>query len=149
MITGPTTPTPGEWGYLVQVSANPLRDVRFRGGYSYADDKVGEQKVKTQEAEQGLATLRYDLPWPVVIEGGYEYLAKLNIFGEGKSGDVRKTPSLMVSWTPWDDHSFSADFERERRTDYTAGGRVFVYNRANAGYTYSRLYLFLLARPDA
>jgi hypothetical protein len=148
MITGPTSLAPAEWGYLVQLSANPLRDVRLRGGYSYADDKVGEQKVKTQEAEQGSLKLRYDLPWPVVVEGGYEHLGELHIIGAGRSGDIRRTPSLMVSWTPWNDHSFSADFERERRTDYTAGGRVFVYNRANAGYTYSSWLGLTLSYED-
>jgi hypothetical protein len=53
------------------------------------------------------------------------------------SGDIKRIPSLTVSWTPWDDHSFSTKFEREEKTDYTAGGRIFIYNRADVGYTYS------------
>jgi hypothetical protein len=61
----------------------------------------------------------------------------LDIFGEDVSGDIKRTPSLAMSWTPWDEHSFSTKFEREEETDYTLGGRVFVYNRADAGYTYS------------
>lgn len=137
MITGPDSPSSGEWGYYVQASANPVTDVRVRGGYSYADDKVGENDVKAEEVEQYFGNVRYDLPWPVVVEGEYEYLGKLHIFGEDVSGDIKRTPSLAVSWTPWDEHSFSTKFEREEETDYTAGGRVFVYNRADAGYTYS------------
>ncbi len=137
MLTGPGSLTPSEWGYYAQVSANPVRDVRVRGGYSYADDQVGEQDVKTGEIEQYLANVRYDLPWPVVVEGQYEQLGKLQIMGEDVFGDIRRMPSLTVSWTPWDDHSFSTGFEREEKTDYTAGDRIFIYNRAEAGYTYS------------
>lgn len=137
MITGPDSPSRGEWGYYVQASANPVNDVRVRGGYSYADDKVGENDVKAEELEQYFANVRYDLPWPVVVEGQYEHLGKLEILGEDVFGDIKRTPSLTMSWTPWDDHSFSTKFEREEKTDYTAGGRVFVYNRADVGYTYS------------
>jgi len=136
MITGLDSPSSGEWGYYVQASANPVSDVRARGGYSYADDKVGENDVKAVEVEQYFANVRYDLPWPVVVEGGYEYLGKLNYFGEDKSGDIKRTPSLAVSWTPWDSHSFSTKFAREEKTDYTVAG-VFVSNRADVGYTYS------------
>ena len=137
MITGPDSPSPGEWGYYVQASANPVSDVRVRGGYSYADDKVGENDVKAVEVEQYFANVRYDLPWPVVVEGGYEQLGKLQITGEDIFGDIRRTPSLTASWTPWDAHSFSAKFEREEKTDYTVDGRIFIYNRADVGYTFS------------
>lgn len=138
MLTGPDPQAPpSEWGYYVQASANPVTDVRVRGGYSYADDKVGENDVKGHDVEQYFGNVRYDLPWPVVVEAEYEHLGKLNYFGEDVSGDIKRTPSLAVSWTPWDDHSFSTKFEREEETDYTLGGRVFVYNRADAGYTYS------------
>ncbi len=137
MITGPGSPSRGEWGYYVQASANPVNDVRVRGGYSYADDKVGENEVKAEEVEQYFANVRYDLPWPVVVEGEYEQLGKLQISGEDIFGDIRRMPSLAVGWTPWDAHSFSTKFEREEKTDYTVGGRIFVYNRADVGYTYS------------
>jgi hypothetical protein len=138
MITGPDPKSPpGEWGYYAQASANPVNDVRIRGGYSYADDKVGEQEEKANEIEQYFANVRYDLPRAVVVEGEYEQLGKLLIIGEDVSGDIRRTPSLTVSWTPWDDHSFSTKFEREEKTDYTEGGRIFIYNRADVGYTYS------------
>ncbi len=137
MITGPGSPSRGEWGYYVQASANPVTDVRVRGGYSYADDKVGEKDVKAEEVEQYFANVRYDLPWPVVVEGEYEQLGKLQISGEDIFGDIRRMPSLAVSWTPWDAHSFSTKFEREEKTDYTVGGRIFIYNRADVGYTYS------------
>jgi hypothetical protein len=138
MITGPGPLTPpGEWGYYVQASANPVSDVRVRGGYSYADDKVGENDVKAEEVEQYFANVRYDLPWPVVLEGEYEQLGNLHISGEDLSGDIRRMPSLAVSLTPWDAHSFSAKFEREEKTEYTLGGRIFIYNRADVGYTFS------------
>ncbi len=137
MITGPDSTTSGEWGYYVQASANPVNDVRVRGGYSYADDKVGENEEKNNEVEQYFANVRYDLPWPVVVEGNYEQLGKLLYIVEDISGDIRRTPSLAVSWTPWDAHSFSTKFEREEKTDYTQGGRIFVSNRADVGYTYS------------
>jgi hypothetical protein len=137
MITGPDSPDPGEWGYYVQASANPVNDVRVRGGYSYADDKVGEREEKANEVEQYFANVRYDLPWPVVLEGEYEHLGKLNYSGEDVFGDIRRTPSLAVSLTPWDAHSFSAKFEREENTEYTLGGRIFIYNRGDVGYTYS------------
>jgi hypothetical protein len=136
MITGPGSPNPREWGYYVQASANPVTDVRVRGGYSYADDRVGEDHIKNEEVEQYFGNVRYDLPWPVVLEGEYEYLGKLDIFGEDVSGEIKRTPSLAVSWTPWDEHSFSTKFEREEETDYT-NDDVFVYNRADVGYTYS------------
>ncbi len=136
MITGPDSPSSGEWGYYVQASANPVTDVRVRGGYSYADDRVGEDYIKNEEVEQYFGNVRYDLPWPVVLEGEYEYLGKLDIFGVDVTGEIKRTPSLAVSWTPWDEHSFSTKFEREEETDYTNDG-VFVYNRADVGYTYS------------
>lgn len=137
MLTGPDSPSRGEWGYYVQTSANPISDVRFRGGYSYADDRVGENDVKAEELEQYFANLRYDLPWPIVVEAAYEHLGKLQYLGMDIFGDIRRMPSLTVSWTPWDDHSFSTKFEREEKTDYTVGDRVFVSNRADVGYTYS------------
>jgi len=138
MITGPLSGGyGGEWGYYVQGSANPVTDVRVRGGYSYADNAVGDVAEKTVEIKQYFGNVRYDLPWPVFVEGGYESLADVNYVGEAKYGDIRDTPSLKVGWTPWDAHSFSGEFERESRTDYGAEGRVFIYNRANAGYTYS------------
>jgi hypothetical protein len=141
MITGPDSLTPGEWGYYAQASANPLTDVRVSGGYSYADDKVGENDVKGEEVEQYFGNVRYDLPWPVVVEGEYEYLGNIHIAHTGVSedvtGDIKRTPSLAVSWTPWDRHSFSTKFEREEKTDYTEAGRIFIYNRADVGYTFS------------
>ncbi len=137
MLTGTGSASRGEWGYYVQASANPISDVHVRGGYSYADDKVGENDVKAEELEQYLADVRYDLPWSVVVEGAYEHLGKLQYLGMDVFGDIRRTPSLTVSWTPWDDHSFSTKFEREEKTDYTAGGGIFIYNRADVGYTYS------------
>jgi hypothetical protein len=141
MITGPGSPNPSEWGYYVQASANPVTDVRVRGGYSYADDRVGEDHIKNEEIEQYFGNVRYDLPWPVVVEAEYEYLGKLDyaylVSGVDVSGEIKRTPSLAVGWTPWDEHSFSTKFEREEETDYTLGGRVFVYNRADVGYTYS------------
>lgn len=141
MITGPDSLTRGEWGYYVQASANPVTDVRVRGGYSYADDKVAENELKAEEVEEYFGHVRYDLPWPVVVEGEYEYLGNLHFAPTGTgvdiTGDVKRIPSLTVSWTPWDDHSFSTTYEREERTDYTAAGQVFTYNRADVGYTYS------------
>lgn len=138
MITGPDPVTPrGEWGYYVQASANPVGDVRVRGGYSYADDRVGEHEEKNNEVEQYFTNVRYDLPWPVFVEGEYEHLGKLNYSGEDVFGDIRRIPSLAVGWTPWDAHSFAAKFVREEKTDYTVDGRTFVYNRADVGYTYS------------
>jgi hypothetical protein len=137
MITGPESLEAGEWGYYVQGSANPVEDVRVRGGYSYADDVVGDVTEKTHEIKEYFGTARYDLPWPVFVEGGYESIADLHFIGDITTGDVRDTPSLKVGWTPWNDHSFSAEFAREERRDYTAGDRVFIYNRGNVGYTYS------------
>jgi hypothetical protein len=136
-ITGGENGTPGEWGYYVHGSANPVTDVRVRGGYSYADDLVGDAAEKTREVKQYFGTVRYDLRWPVFVEGGYESLKDLYFVAGETNGDIRDTPSLKVGWTPWDDHSFTGEFERERRTDYTNEGRIFTYNRANAGYTYS------------
>ncbi|HUU57500.1 MAG TPA: DUF6029 family protein, partial [bacterium] len=137
MITGPGSSEPGEWGYYVRGSANPVTDVRVSGGYSYADDKVGDVEEKTREVKEYFGNARYDLPWPVFVEGGYESITDLSFYFGSIFGDIRDTPSLKVGWTPWDAHSFSGEFERERRTDYTFEGRVFTYNRGNAGYTYS------------
>jgi hypothetical protein len=135
MLTGANEPS--EWGYYVQGTANPVTDVRVRGGYNYADNKVGDVEEKTAEIEEYFGEVRYDLPWPVYVQGGYDSISDLTFIGDVKSGDIRATPSLLVGWTPWDAHSFTGEFEREERTDYTNEGRIFVYNRANAGYTYS------------
>ncbi len=138
MITGATGLSPGEWGYFVQATATPLRDLRIRGGYSYADDVVGEQTEKTQMVKEYFAKLRYDFPGDVdvVLEPGFEYLADVLYLGALRSGEMRRIPSAKVSWTPFDDHSFFAKVERERRMSYTVD-EEFIDNRIGGGYTYS------------
>ncbi|UCH78665.1 MAG: hypothetical protein JSU81_01570 [Candidatus Coatesbacteria bacterium] len=138
MITGSEGQgPPSEWGYFAQVTANPVDDVRFRGGYNYADNAVGELTEKDEFVEGYFANARYDLPWPVVVEAGYEYVGDVNYILGVPYGDTRSIPSLAVAWTVTDDHSISAEAEREERRDFTWGGRLYTYNRGSLGYTYS------------
>ncbi|MGD8718674.1 MAG: DUF6029 family protein [Candidatus Zixiibacteriota bacterium] len=140
-IVGPDSLGGGEWGYYVQATGNPTDDVRLRGGYSYADNVVGDVEEKTEMIKEYFGEVRYDLPWPVVLEAGYEYAEDPHFeFGieDPTDGEVRRIPSLGVSTTPWDDHSFAAEFERENLTEYALNASEdYTYNRGSLGYTYS------------
>lgn len=138
MITGGSAQSPpSEAGYFAHVTANPVDDLRLRGGYNYADNVLGEYTEKEEFVEGYFADVRYDLPWPVVVEAGYEHKGDVKYILGATYGDIRRTPSLGVAWTVTDDHSVSAEAEREERRDFNWGGRVFIYNRGSLAYTYS------------
>lgn len=136
MITGGEGASRGEWGYFAQGSTNPIADLRFTGGYSYADDKVGKELAKTYEIAEAFGTARYDFAFPVVVEAGYKSIGAVHYTPAGKTGDLRETPMLRVSWTPFPDHSFSAEVERENRHDYTSHHN-YLDNTVSGAYTYS------------
>jgi len=136
MITGGQSPSRGEWGYYVRASGNPWDPVRVIGGYSYADDKVGEVTTKGAEIEEYTGSVRYDTPLGVVVEPGFESLTDVTYSIVGKAGDKRDIPSLKASWGLGDDHSFSVEGERESRKNYTVA-RTFTDNRFSTAYNYS------------
>lgn len=129
--------SPYERGYFAQATTNPAAALRLRGGYSYANDKWDRYSEKHQEIEEGFGFCRYDFQYPVSVEVGYEHIEHVYFILGGKTGDMRRRPVATVSWTPWDDHSFSTHFERERRLDYTVEEGNYIDNRASIGYNYS------------
>lgn len=145
-----------EKGYMVSVSTRPVRRFKAEGGYAALDSRpvtIGNLRNERAITEYYFAA-RYDFPKPdLIVEGGYTYWDQHDrLVGPGgsESGELRKWPSVKVTYAFLDDLSAFGEFEYEVKTGHRPGPEDdTTYKRFDAGLSYRSLTGFTLRYEDS
>jgi hypothetical protein len=151
-----------EKGYMVTGSTRPVRRFKAEAGYAALESRpimIADYRV-TQEVTEYYFTGRYDFPKPdLFVEGGYTYWDEYTLqhytgdnpdLNDIEVGELRKWPSVKVTYAFLDDFSVFGEFEYEVKTVYRAGpDDDTTYKRFDAGLSYRSLTGFTLLYEDS